>query len=436
MASGFLDALFRRPQRLIVLVTIFLFVLTFSTYLSFSSNGVRNVRNGWNSLPAFSNPWQNSANGASSYPPPKSVADMYTHNPGTPSTIEELSKWAQVGDDGNLYPPTFIPQMANQAPRAKAGFIVLVRNSELQGMRESMRDVEEKFNRKYGYPWIFLNNEPFSEEFKRGVQQMTRSECRFGLIPKEHWGYPDYISQEKAAETRVKMKDIIYGSSESYRHMCRYQSGFFFRHPLTLDLDYYWRVEPGIKLYCDLDYDPFIFMQMNNKTYGFTMALYEYQETIPTLWETTKNFFAAHPDYLAKDNSLYFLTDQTNNFAEGQYCGCHMWSNYEVGDLRFWRSKQYLDYFDFLDKAGGFFYERWGDAPVHSIAAGLLLDRSRMHHFEDIGYFHNPWNHCPANRKKYHDTGRCNCDPKQSFDREGYSCLPRFWKGSVQGEPK
>ncbi|KAJ1588959.1 hypothetical protein NDA15_000889 [Ustilago hordei] len=102
------------------------------------------------------------------------------------------------------------------------------------------------------------------------------------------------------------------------------------------------------------------------------MALYEYQETIPTLWETTKNFFAAHPDYLAKDNSLYFLTDQTNNFAESQFCGCHMWSNYEVGDLRFWRSKQYLDYFDFLDKAGGFFYERWGDAPVHSIAACCL----------------------------------------------------------------
>lgn len=435
MASGFLDALFRRPQRLIVLVTIFLFVLTFSTYLSFSTNGVQNVRNGWNSLPAFSKPWQTSANGASSYPPPQSVADMYTHNPGAPSTIDELSKWAQIGDDGNLYPPTFIPQMANQAPRAKAGFIVLVRNAELQSMRESMRDVEEKFNRKYGYPWIFLNNEPFTEEFKRGVQQMTRSECRFGLVPKEHWGYPDYISQEKAAETRVKMKDIIYGSSESYRHMCRYQSGFFFRHPLTLDLEYYWRVEPGIKLYCDLDYDPFVFMQMNNKTYGFTMALYEYQETIPTLWETTKKFFAAHPDYLAKDNGLYFLSDQTD-LASSSYTGCHHWSNQEIGDLRYWRSKQYLDYFDWLDKAGGFFYERWGDAPVHSIAVNLMLDRSRMHHFEDIGYFHNPWNHCPANRKKFHDNGKCNCDPKQSFDREGYSCLPRFWKGSVQGEPK
>lgn len=307
MASGILDSLFRRPQRLIVLVTVFLFVLTFSTYLSFSNEGAQHVYNGWNALHS---PWQAGNKAASSVPLPNSVADMYTHNPGTPSSVEELTKWGQLGDDGNLYPPSFIPQMANQAPRAKAGFIVLVRNAELQAMRESMRDVEEKFNRKYGYPWIFLNNEPFTDEFKRGVQQMTRSECRFGLIPKEHWGYPDFISQEKAAETRVKMKDIIYGSSESYRHMCRYQSGFFFRHPLTLNLDYYWRVEPGIKLYCDVDYDPFVFMQMNNKTYGFTMALYEYYHTVPTLWETTKKFFAAHPDYLAKNNGLHFMTDE------------------------------------------------------------------------------------------------------------------------------
>ncbi len=106
------------------------------------------------------------------------------------------------------------------------------------------------------------------------------------------------------------MKDIIYGSSESYRHMCRYQSGFFFRHELTLDLDYYWRVEPGIKLYCDLDYDPFVFMQMNNKTYGFTMALYEYFDTVPTLWDTTKQFIAAHPN--TSPRTTAFTSSPTN----------------------------------------------------------------------------------------------------------------------------
>ena len=45
---------------------------------------------------------------------------------------------------------------------------------------------------------------------------------------------------------------------------------------------------------------------------------------------------------------------------------------------------------EFLDQAGGFFYERWGDAPVHSIAANLFLDKDEVHYFDDVGYWHNP----------------------------------------------
>lgn len=45
-----------------------------------------------------------------------------------------------------------------------------------------------------------------------------------------------------------------------------------------------------------------------------------------------------------------------------------------------------MDYFNYLDKAGGFFYERWGDAPVHSIAAALFLKKEELHFFNEIGY--------------------------------------------------
>lgn len=48
---------------------------------------------------------------------------------------------------------------------------------------------------------------------------------------------------------------------ESYHHMCRYFSGFFHHHPLLADFDYYWRIEPDVHYYCNLDYDPFLFMQ-------------------------------------------------------------------------------------------------------------------------------------------------------------------------------
>ena len=36
-------------------------------------------------------------------------------------------------------------------------------------------------------------------------------------------------------------------------------------------------------------------------------------------------------------------------------------------------------YFDYLDHTGGFFYERWGDAPVHSLAAVMLLNATEVH---------------------------------------------------------
>jgi hypothetical protein len=126
--------------------------------------------------------------------------------------------------------------------RVKAGFVVLVRNSELYQLRSSMSYLEKRFNHRFNYPWIFLNEEPFTDEFKNLTASMTNAEVHYGLIPEEHWSYPDWVDQDYAAATRRQMQreKIVYGGSESYRHMCRYQSGFFMLHPLLDDLDYYW----------------------------------------------------------------------------------------------------------------------------------------------------------------------------------------------------
>jgi alpha 1,2-mannosyltransferase len=80
-----------------------------------------------------------------------------------------------------------------------------------------------------------------------------------------------------------------------------------------------------------------------------------------------------------------------------------------------------MDYFNFLDRNGGFFYERWGDAPVHSVAASLMLKKDEIHFFNDIAYFHVPFTHCPTGedlRMKL----KCHCKPEENFDWKGYSC--------------
>ena len=49
---------------------------------------------------------------------------------------------------------------------ANATLFMLARNSDVDGAVNSVREVEDKFNLKYGYPWVFLNEEPFSDDFK------------------------------------------------------------------------------------------------------------------------------------------------------------------------------------------------------------------------------------------------------------------------------
>ena len=43
---------------------------------------------------------------------------------------------------------------------------MLARNADVDNAVRSVRRLEDRFNKKFGYPWVFLNEEPFSEEFK------------------------------------------------------------------------------------------------------------------------------------------------------------------------------------------------------------------------------------------------------------------------------
>ena len=113
--------------------------------------------------------------------------------------------------------------------------------------------------------------------------------------------------------------------------------------------------------------------------------------------------------------------------------------------MDFWRGEAYTEFFKRLDEKGGFYYEvcpfpltssevclliaavqRWGDAPVHSIAAALFLRKDQIHFFDEIGYEHNPFTHCPHTpgtiKKK-----KCTCRGWRSFDYQAYSCM-RKWE--------
>lgn len=129
-----------------------------------------------------------------------------------------------------------------------------------------------------------------------------------------------------------------------------------------------------------------------NKTYGFTIAVKELKETVPNIFRyasaykrmnnlTSQGLWemfaepAEVPNIPAKDDLKYQaplpeeilsteagqrgLPDIDPEAMEGEvYNMCHFWSNFEIARLDWFRSKEYNDFFDMMDRSGGFWMER------------------------------------------------------------------------------
>lgn len=128
----------------------------------------------------------------------------------------------------------------------------------------------------------------------------------------------------------------------------------------------------------------------SNKTYGFTIAVKELKETVPNifryasaykrvnnltsqgLWEMfiepiddskkdeRKDEKAQLPEEILRgDPSRASLPAIDPDAMEGEtYNMCHFWSNFEIARLSWFRSKEYEDFFQMMDRSGGFWMER------------------------------------------------------------------------------
>ena len=153
---------------------------------------------------------------------------------------------------------------------------------------------------------------------------------------------------------------------------------------------------PFIPFRLTLISDPFIHMIRNKKTYGFTIAVKELKETVPNIFRyasaykrmnnlTSKGMWemfiekpeeedGKKPTELPKSKSKQkplpeeilksepgrgVLPEIDPEAMEGEkYNMCHFWSNFEIARLDWLRSKEYNDFFEMMDRSGGFWMER------------------------------------------------------------------------------
>ena len=94
------------------------------------------------------------------------VSSLLFPHTGSPHTVPE-----SYYDDHGFYGTTDsnTSTRIHQRPRANATLLMLARNLDVDNAVRAVRELEDRFNHKYRYPWVFLNEETFSDNFKRYV---------------------------------------------------------------------------------------------------------------------------------------------------------------------------------------------------------------------------------------------------------------------------
>ncbi|KAJ7573420.1 nucleotide-diphospho-sugar transferase [Mycena floridula] len=273
----------------------------------------------------------------------------------------------------------------------------------------ALRNVEDRFNRRLGYPYVLFmvegEFEELSEIDKKKIEWVTEGRATFAAVPHSQWDVPETLDHDKV---EASLKNI--GFSHGYRAMCRFYSGFFWKHPSLASYDWLWRLDTDIQFHCD-PYDPVQRVIDANAKYAFIQVSYDVEWVQPSLASNVSAFLGsiqdANHEFVWNDVPRALRGNATNS----QWTRRCMYNNFEISHRSVWESELYTRFFTFLDKAGGFFYERWSDSPVHSFGVSMSLKKEEVVQFKDMGYQHQGWEYdCPA------ESSLCTCLREPEFE--------------------
>lgn len=82
----------------------------------------------------------------------------------------------------------------------------------------------------------------------------------------------------------------------------------------------------AVRFYCTISYDPFRFLALHNKVYGFVITVIDQINTIPSLMSTVLDYLETK-GIKPPDSHLWDFLMRKNG---DDYAACHFWTNFEV----------------------------------------------------------------------------------------------------------
>lgn len=143
----------------------------------------------------------------------------------------------------------------DHAPRAV--LVSLAHEDDLRPILSSIHQLEDTFNSRYSYDWVFYSTKPLSDKFRRLTSNATNATCIYEVVRDANWNVPEWardahLQAQQTDDAHGAEVDVVgYGSDEAaplLRQIHRWKSGPFARENRLRDYDWFWRIEPGVSL--------------------------------------------------------------------------------------------------------------------------------------------------------------------------------------------
>ena len=155
------------------------------------------------------------------------------------------------------------------------------------------------------------------------------------------------------------------GFPMGYRHMCRFFSGQMYEFDILKQYDYYLRLDTDSYIITKIPYDIFELAKQKEIYYGFIKIEDDNPKVVEGLWETVNE---KYPNDLPK--------------------GLMFYTNFELGKVSWFLTSEYMNFYNYLDKTGGIYTKRWGDAPIKFLGISLLMDQRNISQIGGFVYNH------------------------------------------------
>jgi hypothetical protein len=207
------------------------------------------------------------------------------------------------------------------------------------------------------------------------------------LLPPNHAPLPDIIPYCSPNSSTI-----------GYRHMCMFHATGVHQYLFNprngySDVDYILRLDDDSTFNSPIAYDIFHLMRNTNKKYAFVNTVRDDRNCVRGLWYLASKFLSR--SFSTEEGSLkntYNLSSESVNFFLNSWESDKVfYNNFELSHVSVWKSSFWKAFMGEVDRSGGVYTLRWGDAPLHTINVLLTLLRSEVHSFTDIGYRHSPF---------------------------------------------